>query len=232
VSLVISGPILAGLFALQKLWAAHVDVNTVERPAVLLKLAGLVVIGLVAAALRLYFDLMQVYTVQLGLELHPEEAGRKSRPERRIRRAFKPAWKAYRRNFFRAYPAFILLAVLGFAAVVLTARFAMHSLAQPRVWPLFLVAQLGLFLMLLTRFWQRGAETVLALNNPIPVLINPIPAPAVFVEEPVLAREHRPQELLPEEHLPETPAADSAPKEIDTDKIQDIAENDSSESSN
>jgi hypothetical protein len=39
-------------------------------------------------------------------------------------------------------------------------------LAQPRVWPTFLLAQLGLFLMLFTRFWQRGMETSLALQNP------------------------------------------------------------------
>jgi hypothetical protein len=202
VSLVISGPILAGLFALQKLWAAHVDVNTVERPAVLLKLAGLVLIGLVAAALRLYFDLMQVYTVQLGQQLRPEGADGKTRPEHRIRRAFKPAWRTFRRNFFRAYPTFILLAVLALAAVVLTARFGLHSLAQPRVWPMFLVAQLGLFLMLLTRFWQRGAETILALDNPIP-------ASPVIVAEPV----------LPQELLPDTPAVDSAPAEVENDEV-------------
>jgi len=44
----------------------------------------------------------------------------------------------------------------------------MHMLAQPRVWPTFLLAQFGLFLMLFTRFWQRGVETSLALQNPIP----------------------------------------------------------------
>jgi hypothetical protein len=43
----------------------------------------------------------------------------------------------------------------------------MHMLAQPRVWPTFLLAQLGLFLNLFTRFWQRGAETSLALQNPV-----------------------------------------------------------------
>jgi hypothetical protein len=50
----------------------------------------------------------------------------------------------------------------------LTARISMHMLAQPRVWPMFLLAQLGLFLMFLTRFWQRGAETSLSLQHPIP----------------------------------------------------------------
>ena len=61
----------------------------------------------------------------------------------------------------------------------------MHSLAQPRVWPMFLLAQLGLFLMLLMRFWQRGAETVLALDNPIPMPVAlPTAAPATEVEVP------------------------------------------------
>jgi hypothetical protein len=57
----------------------------------------------------------------------------------------------------------------------------MHMLAQPRVWPTFLLAQLGLFLMLLTRFWQRGVETSLALQNPIagPTLSPSVPIAGV-----------------------------------------------------
>jgi hypothetical protein len=42
-------------------------------------------------------------------------------------------------------------------------------LAKPRVWPMFLLAQTGLFAMLLTRLWQRGAETILASDHPLPV---------------------------------------------------------------
>src|SRR5262249_53202420 len=49
-------------------------------------------------------------------------------------------------------------------------------------------AQLGLFLMLLTRFWQRGAETSLALQHPIasPSLapIAPV-APTVDFDDPL-----------------------------------------------
>jgi hypothetical protein len=43
---------------------------------------------------------------------------------------------------------------------------------------MFLLAQLGLFLMLFTRFWQRGAETSLSLQNPIP---SPSLPPSVHV---------------------------------------------------
>jgi len=190
VSFLIFGPILGGLLALQKLWAAHIDVNTVGREATLLRLAGICVIGLVAAFLRVYFDLVEVYTIQLGLQVFPAGTGGKSKPERQIRRTFKTAWNTYRHNFFRAYPSFILLTLLGLSAVIVTARGAVHSLAQPRTWIIFLLLQLGLFLMLLTRFWQRGAETILALDNPLPPPPEPVAEEmdlpvAVPVEEPV-----------------------------------------------
>jgi len=180
VTLVIAGPILAGLNALNNLWSAHLEKNTLGRPGFLLGLAGTIVVLLVAALLRVYFDLMQVYTVQLGLS----ESGKAGR---QIRRTFKPAWKALFSNFFRTYLTFVVLAVVGFAAVAFTARGAMHSMAQPRVWPIFLLAQIGLFVSLLTRFWQRGAETILVLDNPIAI-------EAVVAPEPVVARSAAAQE--------------------------------------
>ena len=179
ITLVISLPILAGLSALHGLWSDHIDETMVGRPAFLLDLAGLVLVGLVAAVLRVYFDLMQVYTVQLGTIDFPVTPGKKGRPERQVRRTFKPAWHAFRHNFFRLYLSFVLLTVLGLGAAVLTTRAAAHSLAQPRAWPMFLLAQLGLFLMLFTRFWQRGAETVLANDLPIPEPVIVVPAPVI-----------------------------------------------------
>jgi hypothetical protein len=184
VSTVAFAAVLGGLSALQNLWATYIDNIMVGRKEFLLEESGLVVIGLVAALLRAYFDLVQVYTVSLGQMTLPGEDG-KTHPERQIRRAFKPAWRAYRSNFFRVNLTFVFLTLLGLGAVVFTARMAMHSLAQPRVWPMFLLAQLGLFLMLLTRFWQRGAETILVLDNPIPapvVVVEPLIAEVIVVE--------------------------------------------------
>jgi len=200
ITLVVSIPILVGLNALQGLWSDHVDETTVGRPAFLMSLVGTVILGLVAAMLRVYFDLVQVYTVQLGTIEFPVTPGKKGRPERQIRRAFKPAWRAFRRNFFRLYLSFIFITLLGLVAVALSARGAMESLAQPRVWPMFLLAQLGLFLMLFTRFWQRGAETVLAVDNPIPAPVIPdVPAAEpepIVVEEKEL--EAGPENVEPE----------------------------------
>jgi hypothetical protein len=171
-TLLVSGLILAPLFFLQGKWADQVDDHIVGRSAFLLILAGNIVLFLVASILRLYFDLVEVYTVQLGQHLRPTLFGHQAKPDRRVRRTLAPAWRTLRSRFSEAWPTFLFLSLLGFAAVVLTARISMHMLAQPRVWPTFLLAQLGLFLMLLTRFWQRGAETSLSLQNPI---LSPLP---------------------------------------------------------
>ncbi|NYF81296.1 hypothetical protein [Granulicella arctica] len=161
-TLIVFALILGPLFALQNKWSDHVDAHAVGRHAFIAEMLGYLVLALVFALLRLYFDLVEVYTVQLGLTLRSN-----GKPDRRVRKALLPAFRALRHNFLRSYETFLLLAVLGIAAVLLTARTSMHSLAQPRVWPMFLLAQTGLFLMLLTRFWQRGAETTLSLDNPI-----------------------------------------------------------------
>lgn len=179
ISFFVFGIVLGPLLAVQNAGSSYLDKHILGRNGFLLQLAGLVLVGLVAALLRLYFDLVEVYTVQLGLQLKPN-----GKPDRRVRRAFAPAWRALTRNFPRAYLTFVILTLVGLSAVVVTARIAMHSLAQPRVWPMFLLAQAGLFLMLLTRFWQRGAETTLALDFPIPpAVLEPLPPP--FTAAPI-----------------------------------------------
>jgi hypothetical protein len=192
VSFVVFGIVLGILFIAQNHWAAHVDDKILGRPGATAWFAGYVIIGLVAAVLRVYFDLVEVYTVQLGALTPLDDSPKQAKLHRRIRKAFAPAWKTLRSNFFRAYGSFVFLFLLGLSAVIVTARIAMHSLAQPHTWLLFVLSQLGLFVMLLTRFWQRGAETELTLDNPLaaPAIIfvpkpepEPVPQP-VFIETP------------------------------------------------
>ena len=161
-TILISALILGPLVFLQGKWAEHVDKHAVGRHAFFATLIGYILIFLVASILRLYFDLVEVYTVQLGQHLRHH-----GKPDRRVRRALAPAWRTLRAHFSQAWPIFLFLTLLGAAAVILTARTSMHMLAQPRVWPTVVLAQLGLFLLLFTRFWQRGAETSLALQNPL-----------------------------------------------------------------
>jgi hypothetical protein len=179
-TLIASALILGPLFFLQNKWADHVDEHFVERSAFFHILAGYIILFLVASVLRLYFDLVEVYTVQLGLHLRSD-----GKPDRRVHRALAPAWINLWNNFAEAWPIFLFLTLLGTAAVILTARTSMHMLAQPRVWPTFLLAQLGLFFMLLTRFWQRGAETSLALQNPIHSQSLPPILPLAGVVDPI-----------------------------------------------
>ncbi|WP_260737464.1 hypothetical protein [Tunturiibacter lichenicola] len=192
-TVIISGLILGPLVFLQGKWADHVDDHAVGRHAFFATLVGYVIIFLVASILRLYFDLVEVYTVQLGLHLR-----RSGKPDRRVRRTLGPALRTLRANFSQAWPIFLFLSLLGAAAVVITARMSMHMLAQPRVWPTFLLAQFGLFLLLLTRFWQRGAETSLALQNP---LFRPTQLPIL----PVVGRVNPIDPLHPHHPIPPTP---------------------------
>jgi hypothetical protein len=204
-TLLVSAFILGPLFFLQDQWADHVDEHIVGRSAFLYVLVGYIILFLVASVLRLYFDLVEVYTVQLGLHLRPTVSGKQAKPDRRVRRALRPAWRTLVASFAQAWPIFLFLILLGAAAVVLTARVSMHMLAQPRVWPTFLLAQLGLFLMLLTRFWQRGVETSLALQNPIPTPSLPPILPIAGAVNPVdPLHPHRRVQLTPEQQTNQT----------------------------
>jgi hypothetical protein len=179
-TLLVSALILGPLLFLQNKWAEYIDEYTVGRHAFFATLVGYIIIFLVASILRLYFDLVEVYTVQLGLHLR-----RNGKPDRRVHRALAPAWQTLHDHFAHAWPIFLFLTLLGTAAVILTARMSMHMLAQPRVWPTVLLAQLGLFLLLFTRFWQRGAETSLALQNPIPNPSLPPILPIAGIVDPI-----------------------------------------------
>jgi hypothetical protein len=212
-TVLVSGLILGPLFVLQGKWADHVDDHMVGRSAFFLILAGNIVLFLVASILRLYFDLVEVYTVQLGQHLRPALFGQQTKPDRRVRRTLGPAWRTLRSNFTEAWPIFLFLTLLGFAAVILTARISMHMLAQPRVWPTFLLAQGGLLLMLLTRFWQRGAETSLSLQNPILSSFPPTLPLAGHVDPPDPLHPSRRIRLAPDPQAPpQTPEPISNPE--------------------
>jgi len=169
----VSLAILSPMLALQARWSAHVDDHFVGLSALLHTLPGFILIFLAAALLRLYFDLVEVYTVQLG-----DRYRANGRQDRRVRSVLLPALRTLFANLGRAYFSFVGLTILGFAALAIPSRIAMHMLAQPRVWPMFLLGQAGLCGMMATRFWQRGAETILAADNPLPL------PPAPSTDEP------------------------------------------------
>ncbi len=159
--LLIVGP----LAILQSHWATFVSERFVGRSALALRLSGLLVVLLLASLVRLYFDLVEVYTVQLGAERRAD-----GKHDSRVRRTLKPAFRLLRNHLWRAWLVFLLLAMAGAIGSFILSRIAVHMLAQQHVWPMFLVAQTGVLLMMFTRFWQRGAEVSLAHQHPLPFL--------------------------------------------------------------
>lgn len=148
-------------------WGDWVTEHTVGGPQLWWQLPGWVGFGLLAAALRLYWDMVEVYAVQLDGLIRADGT-----PDRRVRRVLVPAARTLRQNFGRAYGMFLLIALLGLVAVGMTGQVAAHLLPQPLVWPVFLLLQAGFFLNLLTRYWQRGCETILAADFPLMLAVS------------------------------------------------------------
>ena len=174
VALVVFAAVLAPLSALNTRWAALIDEHIVGRPAFLLEMLGVLALFLAASLIRLFFDFVEVYTVQLGLSFRPN-----GRSDRRVRKAFTPAWRALRLHFVAAWGSFLLLWLLGFAAYLIFARLALHTLAKPHAWPLIVFSQLAVFASISTRLWQRAAEVVLAVDHPTALAAStrPLTAP-------------------------------------------------------
>lgn len=155
-TVLVCGFILGPLFALQNVWMNHVDQQVVGVSAIVHDLAGWLLIALVAAVLRVYFDLVEVYTVQLD-----DQYRENGKPDRRVRKVLIPAAKTLAGNFARLLGSFCLTTFAGLAVLGLTGRLALLMLARPHVWPAFLLLQLGFFFNTFCRFWMRAAETVL-----------------------------------------------------------------------
>ena len=180
-TLIVSGIVLGPLMALQSAWANHVNEHVVGFSVYWHLLPGWILIVLVASILRLYFDLVEVYTVQLDEHLRPN-----GKPDRRVRRTLIPAAKALWRNLGRALGTFLLVGALSAIILGATTWIAVHTLAQPRVWPAFLLVQCGMFFSLFARYWQRGAETMLAAEFPLVVQVvvtESVPVVEAFVPE-------------------------------------------------
>jgi hypothetical protein len=165
----IAAIILCVLLALRAGLLARVDAVYVERHMFLYSAISGAVVLLVALLLRLWWDLVEVYIVRNAMD-----------GERRVHLALVPAFRLLFRYFFRIFGSFLLTGLAGVTALALC-LFLWKALPAHQVWMAALLVQLGLFLLLVSRFWQRGLEATLVMVVDPPMVISE----ELLLEEPL-----------------------------------------------
>jgi hypothetical protein len=161
--------VLCVLLALRAGLLARLDAVYVERRMFSYAAISLAVVLLVALLLRLWWDLVEIYIVRNAMD-----------GERRVHLALVPAFRLLYRHFFRIFGCFLLTGIAGVTALTLCLSL-WKALPAHQVWMAALLAQLGLFLLLVSRFWQRGLEATLVMAVDPPMVITE----ELLLEEPL-----------------------------------------------
>jgi hypothetical protein len=132
----------------------------VERKMFLYSAITGALVLLVALVARLWWDLVEVYVVRNAMD-----------GERRVRQALLPAFRLLGKYFFRIVGSFFLSGIVGLGALALCLVLWNKFVPAHQVWLACLLAQLGLFLLLASRFWQRGIETALVMFSDPPIVV-------------------------------------------------------------
>lgn len=172
-------PLTAALFGLRDFLGTKAAESTNELLLPEVKFAALMVIFLVMAVTRIWFDLAQVDIV-----LSDQRAVRKS-----LAASLRHTW----RHLGGLLGSYLVTTVA--AAIVLVAGLLIWMKLVPpaSVGGAFLVGQLTLFLLLIPRFWQRGVVVAYYLANMVePIAVHAftptaVVAPTVNQAEPVSA---------------------------------------------
>ncbi len=144
--------VLGILLGLRSVLLARAGAIYVERQMFLYAAISGAVILLVALLVRLWWDLVEVYIVRNAMD-----------GERRVRQSVFPALRLLFRYFFRTVGSFLLTGMAGVSAFAFC-LYLWKMLPAQQVWMAALLAQLGLFLLLASRFWQRGLEAALVMS--------------------------------------------------------------------
>jgi hypothetical protein len=172
---IVMGIVAGLLFALHGVLEKKAAESTNELLLPEVRFAGLLVIFLIMAGFRIWFDLAQTDVV-----LSDERAVRKS-----IGRALRHTW----RNLGRLLASYIVTAVAAAAVLLAGIWVWVNFVPADHVLRAFVVSQLTLLLLLIPRFWQRGAVVTYYLQNMVePVAVveyTSVSVVAPVVSEPV-----------------------------------------------
>ena len=164
---IVMGAVAGSLFGLHGVLERQAAESANELLLPEVRLAGLIVIFLIMASLRIWFDLAQTDVV---LGDRPAVLGS-------IRSCFHHTWQ----NLGRLLATYVVTAIA--AAVILLAGLWiwMRFVPPACVFWAVVVSQVILFLLLVPRFWQRGVVVSFYLQN----MVEPIAAQA-FTPAPVV----------------------------------------------
>ena len=160
VAVCISVLVVGALLGVRAALLARAGNVYVEGRMFLFSAISLAVVLLVALLLRLWWDLVEVYIVRNAMD-----------GERSVRRALLPALRLLRQYFFPTFGSFLVAGLAGVSALGLCLAL-WKVLPAHQVWLAFLLAQVGLFLLLAGRFWQRGVEATLVMAADPPRIIR------------------------------------------------------------
>lgn len=171
--LIIAGIVMSvvagGLFALHGILEKKAAESTNELLLPEVRFAGLLVIFLVMASLRIWFDLAQTDVV-----LSDQNAVRKS-----IGLGFRHTW----RNLGSLLGSYVVTTLVALITLIVGLWVWVKFVPQASVLGAVVVTQLTLLLLLIPRFWQRGVAVSYYLQNivePIVVVAEPFtPTPTV-----------------------------------------------------
>jgi hypothetical protein len=183
---ILAAVVLGILFAARGALLTNLDKTHVERAYFVWAFSSFVLIMAIAFFLRLWFDLAQVVIVERGVY----RIGRVE--DRGVRHAFGPAWRLLRAGFWKLYLSCALTALVGRIGLVL-ALLVWRASPPGATFLAFVLAQIGLFLLLASRLWQRGVEVewfsrfaALAVP-PVTPLVKPVILPPATEPPPPVA---------------------------------------------
>ncbi len=165
------------LFALHGVLERKAGESTNELLAPEVRYGGLLIIFLIMAVFRIWFDLAEADIV-----LNDQRAVRKS-----IAAAFRHTF----RSLGRLLVSYVVTAIVAAIFLVVGIWIWMRLIPSESVLGAFLTAQLILLLLLIPRFWQRGIvvsywQQYMLVPVAPPIIVTPPPAPVVPQPVPVI----------------------------------------------
>lgn len=153
-TIIICGAILALLGAIRSAILHAADNAYVGRTYFTISLVTAIIWILIALFLRLWFDIAEANVIQIG------QTG-----VRRVRRTIGPAWRLLGRRFAAAYFGYVLVAICGAVGFMFFVWLWVAFVPAHAVFLAWIIGQLGVACLLLSRIWQRGLASTLVLAD-------------------------------------------------------------------